>query len=71
MTIGQALYSEYMIRLRAGDKKNGILGLAIEDEPVEETRGGPGPGLLRVLRRPKGTNHHRAGRGANLKPSDS
>jgi hypothetical protein len=36
MTIGQALYSEYMIRLRAGDKKNGIFGLAIEDGPVEE-----------------------------------
>jgi hypothetical protein len=36
LTIGQALYSEYMIRLRAGDKKNGIFGLAIEDGPVEE-----------------------------------
>jgi hypothetical protein len=36
MTIGQALYSEYMIRLRAGDKKNGIFGLAIEDGPEEE-----------------------------------
>jgi hypothetical protein len=36
LTIGTALYSEYMIRLRAGDKKNGIFGLAIEDGPVEE-----------------------------------
>jgi len=36
LTIGQALYSEYMIRLRAGDKKNGIFGLAIEDGPVDE-----------------------------------
>jgi hypothetical protein len=36
LTIGHALYSEYMIRLRAGDKKNGIFGLAIEDGPVEE-----------------------------------
>ena len=37
LTIGQALYSEYMIRLRAGDKKNGVFGLAIEDGPVEES----------------------------------
>jgi hypothetical protein len=36
LTIGTALYSEYMIRIRAGDKKNGIFGLAIEDGPVEE-----------------------------------
>jgi hypothetical protein len=36
LTIGEAMYSEYMIRLRPGDKKNGIFGLAIEDGPVEE-----------------------------------
>jgi hypothetical protein len=36
LSIGTALYSEYMIRWRAGDKKNGIFGLAIEDGPVEE-----------------------------------
>lgn len=33
---GQAVYSEYMIRWREGDKKNGIFGLAVEDGPVEE-----------------------------------
>ena len=36
LTIGQPLYSEYMIRLKPGDKKNGIFGLAIEEGPVEE-----------------------------------
>src|SRR6516225_8641668 len=38
LTIGQPLYSEYMIRLKPGDKKNGIFGLAIEEGPVEEAR---------------------------------
>jgi hypothetical protein len=33
---GEPLYSEYMIRWRMGDKKNGIFGLAIEEGPVEE-----------------------------------
>lgn len=33
---GEPIYSEYLIRWRAGDKKNGIFGLAVEDGPLEE-----------------------------------
>src|SRR5215472_10081064 len=33
---GEPIYSEYLIRWRAGDKKNGIFGIAVEDGPVEE-----------------------------------
>lgn len=33
---GEAIYSEYMIRWRAGDKKNGIFGVAVEEGPIEE-----------------------------------
>jgi hypothetical protein len=33
---GDPVYSEYLIRWRIGDKKNGIFGLAVEDGPVEE-----------------------------------
>jgi hypothetical protein len=33
---GEPIYSEYLIRWRAGDKKNGIFGLAVEDGPIEE-----------------------------------
>jgi hypothetical protein len=36
MGTGEPLYSEYMIRWKMGDKKNGIFGLAIEEGPVEE-----------------------------------
>jgi hypothetical protein len=36
VSIGQALYSQYMIRFREGDMKNGIYGLAVEEGPVEE-----------------------------------
>jgi hypothetical protein len=34
--VGEPLYSQYMIRWREGDMKNGIYGLAIEDGPIEE-----------------------------------
>jgi hypothetical protein len=34
--VGQPLYSQYMIRWREGDMKNGIYGLAVEEGPVEE-----------------------------------
>ena len=33
---GEAIYSEYMIRWKAGDKKNGIFGVAVEEGPIEE-----------------------------------
>jgi hypothetical protein len=33
---GEPIYSEYLIRWKAGDKKNGIFGLAVEDGPLEE-----------------------------------
>jgi hypothetical protein len=33
---GEPIYSEYLIRWRAGDKKNGIFGVAVEDGPIEE-----------------------------------
>jgi hypothetical protein len=33
---GEPVYSEYLIRWRMGDKKNGIFGLAVEDGPIEE-----------------------------------
>lgn len=33
---GEAIYSEYMIRWRAGDKKNGLYGIAVEEGPIEE-----------------------------------
>jgi hypothetical protein len=33
---GDPVYSEYLIRWRQGDKKNGLFGLAVEDGPVEE-----------------------------------
>lgn len=33
---GDPVYSEYLIRWKMGDKKNGIFGLAVEDGPIEE-----------------------------------
>jgi hypothetical protein len=33
---GDPVYSEYLIRWRQGDKKNGIFGIAVEDGPIEE-----------------------------------
>jgi hypothetical protein len=33
---GDAIYSEYLIRWKAGDKKNGLFGIAVEDGPIEE-----------------------------------
>lgn len=33
---GEPIYSEYMIRWRQGDKKNGIFGVAVEEGPLEE-----------------------------------
>jgi hypothetical protein len=33
---GEPVYSEYLIRWKMGDKKNGIFGLAVEDGPIEE-----------------------------------
>ena len=33
---GEPVYSEYMVRWKMGDKKNGIFGLAVEEGPLEE-----------------------------------
>jgi hypothetical protein len=33
---GDPIYSEYLVRWRVGDKKNGLFGVAVEDGPIEE-----------------------------------